>query len=233
LALLLIFLFTLEQTGIASALSGQVQEGEFTNGLKVAGTGYFEVGVSVKDRNLALEYNSFMTGDGDLEMDTGTVESQRAGRLPGMSNDSTIPLNLWENTRITYSGTTPMVGTKYINSKSFWGGIGAEVQESVSVTEMEREGSTFFASTNPSSYTADPNEIARLLSTSPVDSVGISTRNSFNGTWQTDAHLHKMFSKDVKVHESFTGTFDVEKRLVFRDDPAKEKREAGCEGIDC
>ena len=229
--MLLIFLISFEHIGIA--LSGNVQEGEFTNGLKVAGTGYFEVGVSVKDRNLALEYNSFMTGDGDLEMDTGTVESQRAGRLPGMGNSSAIPLNLWENTRISYSGTTPMVGTKYINSKSFWGGIGAEVQESFSVTEMEREGSTFFASTNPSSYTTDPDEIARLIRTSPVDSVGISTRNSFNGTWQTDAHLHKFLTKDVKVHESFTGTFEVEKRLVFRDDPAGDKREAGCEGIDC
>ena len=231
--MLLISLTSLEFVCIASALSGQVQEGEFTNGLKVAGTGYFEVGVSVKDRNLALEYNSFMTGDGDLEMDTGTVESQRAGRLPGMGNSSAIPLNLWENTRITYSGTTPMVGTKYINSKSFWGGIGAEVQESFSVTEMEREGSTFFASTDPSTYTTDPDKIARLLRTSPVDSVGIATRNSFNGTWQTDAHLHKFLTKDIKVHESFTGTFEVEKRLVFRDDPAGEKREAGCEGLDC
>ncbi len=231
--MLLIFLHSLVHAGMASALSGQVQEGEFTNGLKVAGTGYFEVGVSVKDRNLALEYNSFMTGDGDLEMDTGTVESQKAGRLPGMGNSSAIPLNLWENTRISYSGTTPMVGTKYINSKSFWGGIGAEVQESFSVTEMEREGSTFFASTNPSTYTADPDRIARLLLTSPVDSVGISTRNSFNGTWQTDAHLHKFLTKDVKVHESFTGTFEVEKRLVFRDDPAGEKKEPGCDGIDC
>lgn len=231
--MLLISLFSLGHIGMTSALSGQIQEGEFTNGLKVAGTGYFEVGVSVKDRNLALEYDSFMTGDGDLELDTGTVESQRAGRLPGMGNGSTIPLNLWESTKVTYSGTTPMVGSKYIHSKSFWGGIGAEVQESFSVTEMEREGSTFFASTDPSTYTADPDKIAELLKTSPVDSVGISTRNSFNGTWQTDAHLHKMLSKDVKVHESFTGTFDVEKRLVFRDEPAEKKREAGCEGIDC
>ncbi|WP_292477153.1 hypothetical protein [Methanothrix sp.] len=138
LALLLIFLIFSGQIDMASALSGKVQEGEFTNGLRVAGTGYFEVGVSIKDRDLALEYNSFMTGDGDLEMDTGTVESQRAGRLPGMGNSSLIPLNLWESSRISYFGTTPMVGTKHIHSKSFWGGIGAQVQESFSVTEMER-----------------------------------------------------------------------------------------------
>jgi hypothetical protein len=230
---LLIFLISSGQIDMASALSGKVQEGEFTNGLKVAGTGYFEVGVSIKDRDLALEYNSFMTGDGDLEMDTGTVESQRAGRLPGMDNSSLIPLNLWESARISYFGTTPMVGTKYIHSKSFWGGIGAQVRESFSVTEMEREGSTFFASADPSSCAADQEKIAGLLRARPVDSVGIATRNSFNGTWQTDAHLHKLLSKDVKAHESFTGTFDVEKRLIFREEPGGVKRDAGCEGIDC
>jgi len=62
--------------------------------------------------------------------------------------------------------------------------------------------------------------------------VGIETRNAFNGTWQTDAHMHKMFSKDLKVHEAFTGKFDVEKRLVFHEDPGKEKAQPGC-GIDC
>ena len=95
---------------------------------------------------------------------------------------------------------------------------------------MER-GEHFCLHRSP--YITNPNQIAELLRTSPVDSVGIETRNSFNGTWQTDAHLHKMFSKDVKVHESFTGTFDVEKRLVFREDPTEGKRESGCEGIDC
>ena len=50
---------------------------EFTNGLKVAGTGYFEVGVSAKDRNLAL-VQQLHDRDRDLEMDE-TVESQRAG----------------------------------------------------------------------------------------------------------------------------------------------------------
>ena len=51
------------------AHGGQFQDGDFSNRLKVTGTGSFEVGVSVKDKQLALEYDNFMTGDGDLEMD--------------------------------------------------------------------------------------------------------------------------------------------------------------------
>jgi hypothetical protein len=215
------------------ALIEPVQDGDFCNKLKVAGTGSFEVGVTVKDRELALEYSSFMTGDGDLELDSGTVEAQRAARLPGMENGSTVPLNLWESHKLTYSGQTPLVGMKYINSKAFWGGIGAEITETFSVTEMDREDSSYFASTNPASYMTDARKIEEMLKASPVHTVGLKTKNSFNGTWQTDAHMHKMFSKDLKVHESFTGQFEVEKMIRFKESPTEEKKQAGCDGIDC
>jgi hypothetical protein len=230
---LLLFLYALGPAYGNPAIAERVQDGEFCNKLKVTGTGSFEVGVSVKDRELALEYYNIMYGDGDLEMDSNTVEAQRASQLPGMVNGSTVPLNLWDSNKLTYSGKTPMVGMKYIHSKSFWGGIGAEVMETFSVTEMEREGSSYFASTNPASYMTDPKKIAQMLAASPVHTVGMETKNSFNGTWQTDARMHKMFSKDVKVHEAFTGRFDVEKRLIFHENPVAEKKKTGCDGIDC
>ncbi|HUS76769.1 MAG TPA: hypothetical protein VMY43_12290 [Methanothrix sp.] len=227
------FLLSVQPVLATPAITEQVQDGDFCNMLKVTGTGTFEVGVSVKDRQIALEYYNFMYGDGDLEMDSGTVEAQRAAKLPGMEDGSAVPLNLWESNKLTYSGKTPMVGMKYINSKAFWGGIGAEITETFSVTEMEREGSSYFASTNPASYITDPKKIEELLRVSPVHTVGIQTKNSFNGTWQTDARMHKMFSKDLKVHESFTGKFDVEKMIKFRESPVEEKKQSGCEGIDC
>lgn len=227
------FLLSLQPVSATPAITEQVQDGDFCNRLKVAGTGTFEVGVSVKDRQIALEYYNFMYGDGDLEMDSGTVEAQRAAKLPGMENGSAVPLNLWEGSKITYSGKTPMVGMKYINSKAFWGGIGAEITETFSVTEMEREDSSYFASTNPASYITDPKKIEEMLRGSPVHTVGMQTKNSFNGTWQTDARMHKMFSKDLKVHESFTGKFDVQKMIKFRESPVEEKKQSGCEGIDC
>jgi hypothetical protein len=231
--LLLLFLLTPGLAKGTPAITEPMQDGDFCNRLKVTGTGAFEVGVSVKDRQIALEYDSFMTGDGDLEMDSGTVEAQRAAKLPGMGNGSAVPLNLWEGSRITYSGKTPMVGFKHIRSNSFWGGIGAEVTESFAVTEMDRESGTYFASTNPASYITDPKKIAQMLSASPVHTVAIETKNAFNGTWQTDAKMHKLLSKDVKVHEAFTGKFEVEKTLKFHENPVQDKKQFGCDGIDC
>lgn len=231
--MLLIILFALEPIQATPALSEPLQDGDFCNRLKVTGTGTFEVGVSVKDRTIALEYSNFMYGDGDLEMDTGTVEAQRATSVPAADNGSSMLLNLWEGSRITYRGETPMIGMKYIHSKAFWGGIGAEITESYSVTEMDREDASTFASTDPTAYTTDPKKLEELLKASQVHMVGISTRNSFNGTWQTDAHMHKMFSKDIKAHEMFNGTFEVEKTITFRESPAAEEKHTGCYGIDC
>jgi hypothetical protein len=213
------------------ALTEPLQDGEFCNRLKVTGTGTFEMGVSVVDRTLALEYYNTLYGDGDLEMDTVTAEAERSAKLH--PTDNATPLNLYESSKLTYSGKTPMVGMKYVHSKSFWGGIGAEVMESFQVTEMDREGSTFFASTNPASYLKDPAAIREALARSPVHTVGIQTKNAFNGTWETNARMHKMFSKDVKVHESFTGRFEVEKLLKFHESPVAEPSRQGCGGIDC
>jgi hypothetical protein len=227
-----LLLFSLMATASGTpALSEPLQDGEFCNRLKVTGTGTFEMGVSVADRALALEYYNILYGDGDLEMDTSTVEAQRSAKLRPAGESA--PLNLYENSKLTYSGETPMVGMKYIHSKSFWGGIGAEVMETFQVTEMDREGSTFFASTNPASYLTDTEAIRETLEKSPVHSVGIQTRNAFNGTWETNARMHKLLSKDVKVHEAFTGRFEVEKLLKFHENPVAEPSRRGCDGIDC
>ena len=222
--------------GLASgtpALKEPLQDGEFTNRLKVAGTGSFEVGVSVVDKQLALEYFNFMYGDGDLEMDSTSATAERSQKLPGTVNGTTVPLNLFEDTSMAYSGKTPLVGLKYIHSKEFYGGIGAEVLETFQVTEMDRRSTTFFASTNPASYITDPARIAQLLGVSPVHTVGIETKNAFNGTWETDARMHKFFSKDIRAHERFSGKFEVDKLLKFHENPVAEKRRIGCQDIDC
>ena len=210
-----------------------MQDGEFCNRLKVAGTGSFEIGVSVVDKELALEYYNFMYGDGDLEIDTTTAEAQRASNLYANVSGPAVPLNLHEGVRMTYSGKTPLVGFKYIHSKAFWGGIGAEITESFQVTEMDREETTFFASTDPASYLTDPEKIAELLGVSPVHSVGISTRNAFNGTWETNARMHKFMSKDMTSHELFQGKFEVEKLLKFHENPVAETQKSDCRDIDC
>lgn len=215
------------------ALSEPMQNDDFCNHLKIAGTGTIDIGYSVVDKKLALEYYNVMQGDGDIEMDSTNVVSQAAGKLQAPVNGSTMPLNLYDNIKLTYSGKTPLVGMKSIKSKAFYGGMGAEITEFFSVTEMEKSQTTYFASTNPATFLKDPNKLLEMMKNSPVHAVGMDSKTSFNGTWITDAKWHQIFYKDVKVHEAFTGRFDVEKSLRFHENPVPEQSSNACDGLDC
>ncbi len=146
-----------------------------------------------------------------------------------------------------------MTGGKFLNSKEFYGGIGAQVQEMFSVTEMEKDETGFFVSTtpyNPPGTTPenlvnqlkdagrDQTLVNELMTTNegvyvPSHLIGIETKNTFNGTWGTDATWHKIFYKDIKAHEMFTGKFEAEKTIKFHENPVPERVPVPCEGIDC
>jgi hypothetical protein len=167
-----------------------------------------------------------MSGDGAIEMDAVHVYSQEPNQLirplPNNSdcgNDSDQALNFFENTKLTYDGETPLQGGKFVNSKAFYGGIGANIQEMFSVNQMEKDQTVFFGSTTNSSIT---------------HTVGLNTLNSFNGTWGTDSSMHKIFYKDIKSHELFSGDFEVQKEIKFHEAPIPEdKFPCPCAGVDC
>jgi hypothetical protein len=244
-------------TGLATPpLIPPVQYEQFCENQKVSGSGVVDVSTSIVDKKLALEYYNTMAGDGDIELDQEHAYSQNADKLKrnltSVNGGNESGLNLFENTKLTYSGETPLVGGKYLHSKAFYGGIGADIQEMFAVTEMEKEQTSFFTSTTP--YNPDnisPEELIDDLrgagrNTSAVDElmssggvyvpshlIGIDTKNTFNGTWGTDATWHRIFYKDIKAHEMFTGKFEAEKTLKFHESPVPERGHAPCDGIDC
>jgi hypothetical protein len=254
-----------------------VQYEQFCENQKVSGTGIVDVSTSIIDKKIALEYYNTMAGDGDVELDSEHAYSQDPDKLKrsvsSVNGSNLSGFNLFETTKMTYSGDTPLTGGKYLHSKAFYGGIGADVQEMFSVNEMEKDETAFFASTTPyqpgkqavdadgnlvwDPVTGNPvyvapedlpgllkaagrntNEVGNLMYSSngvPIPShlIGLETKNSFNGTWGTDAKWHKIFYKDIKAHEMFTGTFEAEKTIKFHENPVPEITHAPCEGIDC
>jgi hypothetical protein len=78
-----------------------------------------------------LEYGNFMAGDGDIELNQERAYSQDADKLKrnasSVNSGNESNLNLCENEKLTYKGETPLVGEKYLKSKEFYGGIGANV----------------------------------------------------------------------------------------------------------
>jgi hypothetical protein len=149
---------------------------------------------------------------------------------------------------LTYSGKEPLVGEKYLNSREFYGGIGANVQEMFSVNDMEKTQTTFF-STIPEgaqenrgsdsfigrlkSAGRNTSKVADIMGDNPAYLIAMEIDNSFNGTWGTDANWHRIFFKDIKAHQVFTGKFEAEKTIKFHESPVPERSNAPCEGIDC
>ena len=236
-----------------------VQYEQFCESQKVSGSGIIDVSTSIIDKKIALEYYNTMAGDGDLELDSEHAYSQNAEKLKrkvsSVNGGNESAFNLFETTKMTYQGATPLTGGKYINSKAFYGGIGADVQEMFSVNEMEKDETSFFVSTTPyqpkdnvspedlikklKAAGRNTSEVEALMTSAsgiydPAHLIGLETKNSFNGTWGTDATWHRIFYKDIKAHEMFTGTFEAEKLIKFHENPVPDdEKHPPCDGIDC
>ncbi len=131
-----------------------VQYEQFCEAQKVSGSGVIDVSTSIVDKKIALEYFNNMAGDGDFELDQEHAYSQNSDKLlrniSSVNGGNESQLNLFENTKLTYaSKDTPLMGAKFLHSKAFYGGIGAKIQESFAVYEMEKDQTSFFVSTTP------------------------------------------------------------------------------------
>jgi len=221
---------------------------QYCENQKVAGTGVVDISTSMVDKKLALEYYNVMAGDGDFELDSEHLLSENASKLlrPAANKSQDVPLNLYETTKMTYKAiNAPLVGGKYLHSKSFYGGIGADIQEMFSVNEMEKEQRVFFASTDPAGHWTNQavmnqwakdnnlNSFQDIINATPTHLVGMDSKNSFNGTWGTDSKWHKIFYKDIKDHQMFSGNFETEKLIKFHEAPFVEKAQPPCAGVDC
>jgi hypothetical protein len=229
-----------------------VQFEQFCEAKKVSGQGVIDSGTSIIDKELALEYNDVMTGNGDLELDQEQAYSQNSDKLKrnidAVNGGNESNLNLFEKSSLTYSGEDPLVGGKYLNSREFYGGIGADVKEVFSASQMEKEQTTFF-STIPEEAVQkkgsntfigqldaagrNTSKSSDIMGNNSAYLIGMEISSTFNGTWGTDATWRKIFYKDIKAHQLFTGTFEAVKTIKFHENPVPDKIHVPCEGIDC
>lgn len=214
-------------------LNEPIQYEQFCNSGNLDGKGAIDIQNTFKDYRIALNYNNDMVGEGDIELESEVALSEKASRLQRSLGNNTTSLNLYEDTKLTYSGETPLSGGKYLESRELFGGIGTRIQEAFSVNEMEKDQQTFFASTDPASNEVDQNKSDPLRNASCTHLVALETKNTFNGTWGTDATWHKIFYQDVNAHEMFTGTFEAEKLIKFHENPVPGEEHNACRGIDC
>lgn len=210
---ILIFLLAFLNTGIAMPpIKVPLQYGQFCDAEKVAGVGITDISTSISDSEIALGYSSTMRGNGDIEIDQENEYSQNAEnllrRVDALNDSNESSLNLYESLKLAYSGSTPLVGEKSLSSA-----IGARIKESFNVNEMQKEQTAFISSTGSKTVSG------QMPYHNPVHTIGLDTKNEFNGTWGTDSKWHKKFSKDIKLHEKFSGKFEADKQIKFHEVP--------------
>jgi hypothetical protein len=224
--------------GIAAAnppLPYPPQYEQFCEHQLVSGNGVMYSEVSIMDKHIALNYHDTMTNydadlgqqiKADIEMDSTHIYSQR----PFYGNESynasagmnITGLNFYEGTKMAFDGqqavpeAAPSIlnGEKYLESKGFYGGIDANVQELYSVQQLEKDQKAFFAS---NSTAFKPGSLHGQTGGTIAHSIGLNTANAFNGTWGTSANMHKIFYKDISSSEWFSGEFEVAKEIKFHE----------------
>ena len=108
--------------------------------------------------------------------------------------------------------------------------MGAACRSFFSVDRMDSPKTVFPLLLPVADRTAAPPK--RQVPAIPGYLVGFEVQSSFNGTWSTDSKWHKIFYKDIDVHEAFTGEFDVQKMVHFYEPPPAISEVRPC-GIDC
>jgi hypothetical protein len=209
------------------------QYGQFCENQKVVGTGIIEASTSIKDKSLALRYDNTYVGNGTIELNSEHTLSENSSKLMRQVGNKTVPLNLYDDTTLSYVGTVPLTGEKKLISKEFEGGIGAEVKEAFSANEIEKKQNAFFASTDPAYHITNYSKALELENISPVYLVGLDTAGRFNGSWGTDANWHQMFKKDLEAQQTLKGLFEVEKLIKYHENPTPKPRSEFCEELDC
>jgi hypothetical protein len=214
-------------------LSEPQQYGQYCEASKVVGNGIIDVTTSIVDKNIALDYYKNMAGDGDIEIDSEHLLSEKASKLKRLVDNRTVPLNFYETMNMEYSGKTPLTGDKRLSSRGFYGGIGADIFEIFSATQIDKKQKSFFASTDPTTNIENLSQSRMLIEETPVHLVGIDTENSFNGTWGTESRWYQLLKKDIQDSQFFTGTFETEKTIKFHEKPVTARTNNQCEGLDC
>jgi hypothetical protein len=217
----------------AGGIPEPIQYEQYCEASKVEGYGTIDLATSIVDNQIALDYSKSLSGDGDISIDSQHSFSEKASKLMRPVQNKTVPLNFYETVSLEYSGEIPLSSEMKLSSREFDGGIGADISETFSVNQMEKEHTSFFASTDPTTNTNNSAEAKMLKNLTPVHLVGIDAKNSFNGSWGTESRWHKILKKDIYDRQFLAGTFATNKLIKFHENPVSMPAEDLCEGIDC
>jgi hypothetical protein len=174
-----------------------VQDYDYASETAVSGTGQFQINKDVRSMNSGIKSNKnvHFSGSVDALVKNEYLVDQAKGRTPNFQEKDQVD---------NYNAVAPgdaLLGSENFRSSFVFGGLGAKVQESYNVQQMEFKDQDFNLH-----QTGSQRKMAEF-----------KTADNFTGYYLIDAKQVIPGEKNLKEREEYLGSFEISRRIVFRD----------------
>ena len=195
--------FKLEASG-QCADSGKSREVDFTvqgfdyaSETSISGTGQFQLNKDVRSMDSGIKSNKDITFSGSVDalVKNEYLVDKAKGRNSNFEEQDAVD---------NYNALKPgdaLFGTEAFKSSAVFGGVGAKVLESYNVQQMEFKNQDF-----------------NLHQTGSLKKMAeFKTADNFTGFYLLDAKQAIPGQKNLKEHEEYLGSFEINRRILFQD----------------
>jgi len=177
----------------------RVQNYDYASETLVSGTGQFQLSKDVRSMDSAVKSNKavYFSGSVDALIKNEYLVDRARGRNPNFEEQDAV------DNYVALSPTDALAGSESFRSSIAFGGIGARVQETYDLKAMEYKSQSFNLHQTGS--------LSRMAE--------FKTADNFSGYFSIDARQVKPGQRSMKEFEEFSGDFELQRRILFRDNP--------------
>ena len=188
----------------------KVQALDYASETAISGTGQFQLNKNVRSMNSGVKSTKDIrfSGSVDALVKNEYLVDGSKGKNPNFEAQDAV-----DNYNAVYPGDS-LVGAESVKSSAVFGGLGAKLQESYNLMQMEYESQSF-----------------NLHQTGSLKkSAEFKTADNFTGFYMIDAKQAIPGQRNMAEHEEYLGSFEINRRIVFRNDEADKPK---CVGVVC
>ncbi|MDD1735765.1 MAG: hypothetical protein LUO92_04940, partial [Methanothrix sp.] len=188
----------------------RVQALDYASETAISGTGQFRLNKNVRSMNSGVKSTKDIrfSGSVDALVKNEYLVDGSKGKNPNFEAQDAV-----DNYNAVYPGDS-LVGAESVKSSAVFGGLGAKLQESYNLMQMEYESQSF-----------------NLHQTGSLKkSAEFKTADNFTGFYMIDAKQAIPGQRNMAEHEEYLGSFEIKRRIVFRNDEADKPK---CVGVVC
>lgn len=176
----------------------KLQDYDYVSETTISGSGQFQMNKDVRSMNTGVKSNKdiYFSGSVDALMKNEYLVEDAKGQNPTFQECDAV-----DNYMALNPGDT-LMGTEMVKSSLVFGGVGAKVQESYNLQEMEYE----------------VQEIG-LHHTGLNRRAEFQTADNFTGYLAIDSKQTIPGQRSTSEREEFLGSFEIQRRLIFKDNP--------------